>query len=259
MKYSVIFLVTVLFFSACQNNQLTGPVDCSLARIEFTATLVNTDCGQATGSVEIMVTAGEGPFTYSLNGGTVQESALFSGLAAGEYTITVFDKNGCTAENTALVANKNGLEVTVTTTEGDCGVANGALTILATNGVEPYQYQLNDQPVQDTPAFTVAPGTYEIFVTDAIGCEFSLTQRVNSNTSYQADVQPIIMTSCVVFGCHDGSVSNLPNFSNFSEVQANAGEIKSRTQSRNMPRTGSLTQAQIDLIACWVDDGARDN
>jgi hypothetical protein len=65
--------------------------------------------------------------------------------------------------------------------------------------------------------------------------------------------------SCAISGCHDGSVSSLPNFSNLSVIQANASMIKSRTQSGNMPKTGSLTQNQIDLIACWVDDGALDN
>jgi len=35
--------------------------------------------------------------------------------------------------------------------------------------------------------------------------------------------------------------------------------MKARTQSRNMPKEGTLTQAEIDAIGCWVDDGALNN
>ncbi len=258
-KYFCLPIVVVVSLVGCQNNVLEVPVDCSVVQLTLSANIVNTDCGQANGSIEVMVAGGEGPYTYSINGGPREDAPLFTGLSAGEYAIQATDKNGCSVEETALVANKNGLSVTATTQNADCGLANGLLSIAASNGVEPYTYQLDNNPVQQTPEFTVAPGVYQVVVTDAIGCEYNLTQQVFSNTSYQTDISPIIMSSCVIAGCHDGSVSSLPNFSNFSEVQANAAEIRSRTQSRNMPRTGSLTQAQIDLIACWVDDGAQNN
>ncbi len=259
MKNISILLTTAFTAFGCQNNQVEQPVDCTQVRLEFTTTVVNTDCGEANGSITVTVDEGEGPFTYSLNDGPVQESPVFNGLSAGEYSIIVSDRNGCRSESVITVANIDGLFVTVSTTEADCGVANGTLSITAGNGVEPYEYQIKGQPLQKSPVFQVAPGTYEVFVIDAIGCEFSMTQRVNSNTSYKTDIRPIIMNNCAVSGCHDGSVSSLPNFSNLSTVQANAAEIRNRTQNRSMPPNGSLTQAQIDLIACWVDDGARDN
>lgn len=76
--------------------------------------------------------------------------------------------------------------------------------------------------------------------------------------SYVADIKPIIETKCLLSGCH-GSDPGLPNWGLLSELQASAPEVKRRTRDRSMPATGTLTQQQIDLITCWVDDGAPSN
>ena len=77
--------------------------------------------------------------------------------------------------------------------------------------------------------------------------------------SYSRDVDPIIKADCAVPGCHVPG-TGLPNYLEFSTVQALAPEIKSRTQSRSMPQGGrSLSIEEIDRIACWVDAGAPDN
>lgn len=78
------------------------------------------------------------------------------------------------------------------------------------------------------------------------------------SVSYVADIKPIFETKCLLSGCH-GSDPTLPNWGVLSEVQVHASDIKRRTRDRSMPATGSLTQSQIDLITCWVDDGAPDN
>ncbi len=78
--------------------------------------------------------------------------------------------------------------------------------------------------------------------------------------SFQNDIKPILEVNCLVNNptCH-GMNSALPNWSVFSEVQSHAQIIKTKTQDGSMPKNGSLSQTQIDLIACWVDSGAKDN
>ena len=66
------------------------------------------------------------------------------------------------------------------------------------------------------------------------------------------------MNNCAVSGCHNGT--QFPDFRSLSNIQQNKDQIRQRTQTGNMPPNGrSLTQQQIDLIACWIDDGALDN
>ena len=59
-------------------------------------------CGND-GSVTVMAT-GKAPFEYSLNGLTFQSSPTFTGLASGNYTITVRDAKGCTATTDFFIA-----------------------------------------------------------------------------------------------------------------------------------------------------------
>lgn len=259
MKRILISILTVVYIASCQFNELESPVDCSQSDLDFAATITNTDCGLSTGIVDIIAVAGDPAYSYSIGEGLTQETGKFENLAAGEYQVIVTDNLGCTSEKMIVVANKNGLTVSATSTISDCGSTNGSINVNASNGVEPYQYQLDSEPPQASPDFVVGPGLYIILITDNNGCEFVLSQIVKSNTLYATDIQPIMSNSCAINGCHDGSNSSLPNFNNLSVVQANASMIRSRTQSRNMPKTGSLTQNQIDLIACWVDDGALDN
>ncbi|WP_424108311.1 SprB repeat-containing protein, partial [Pseudomonas viridiflava] len=57
----------------------------------------NVACfGGTNGSATVSATGGTGPYTYSWSpsGGT---AATATGLAAGTYTVTVTDANGCTA------------------------------------------------------------------------------------------------------------------------------------------------------------------
>ncbi|WP_461305114.1 Ig-like domain-containing protein, partial [Aureisphaera sp.] len=53
-------------------------------------------CG-APSSVTATATGGTAPYSYSLDGGTAQASGTFTDLAAGDYTISVLDANGCSS------------------------------------------------------------------------------------------------------------------------------------------------------------------
>ena len=76
-------------------------------------------------------------------------------------------------------------------------------------------------------------------------------------TTYSGVIQGIIASNCAISGCHDGSIS--PDLTTFNTIQSRASRIKARTANGSMPRGRTLTQTEIDLIACWVDDGALEN
>ena len=77
--------------------------------------------------------------------------------------------------------------------------------------------------------------------------------------TFSGNVEMIISTNCAIPGCHVPGTLRV-SWQKFSNVQAFAEEIKSRTGTLDMPRGGgSLTPEEIDILACWVDAGAQDN
>jgi len=140
-----------------------------------------------------------------------------------------------------------------------CLTTEGSIVATGSGGVGTLMYSLDDGPFQMSPEFTnLSPGIYTVKVTDDTECTESFTTKVSSGISFEAEIKSIIENSCAVAGCHDGS-SNQPNFLEFSNLQSRAAGVKSRTQSGDMPRNGTLTAEEIAKIACWVDDGALDN
>lgn len=77
------------------------------------------------------------------------------------------------------------------------------------------------------------------------------------NAKFAADVAPIIANSCAVSGCHNGA--QFPTLMSYDQIAANASSISSAVQSGAMPKTGSLSTTQKNIIKCWVQSGAPDN
>jgi hypothetical protein len=68
--------------------------------------------------------------------------------------------------------------------------------------------------------------------------------------SYKADVAPIIESACA--GCHQ-------NYSSYSGLSGSQSSVRSMIASGQMPKGGSLTDAQKNAIICWIDSGAANN
>jgi hypothetical protein len=219
---------------------------------------VDAECVLKNGSIEVSATGGTGSYLFQLNGGEPQTASVFVDLGAGVYLISAVDDNNCSGTLEVSVQNKDGLNITFQTTEAGCNGSNGTIAIEAFNGVEPYLYKINGSSFSDNNAFSgLASGNHDVVVKDDTGCELTQTIKVRSGISYSASIEPIIETNCILSGCHNGS--QFPDFRNFNNVQANAAQIKTLTGNRTMPEDGSLTQSEIDMIACWVDDGAANN
>ncbi len=136
-----------------------------------------TACGPGTGTIIVAVPPGSGapPYQYSINGGPLQLSNIFTGLVQGTYSIHVQDQGACTSDFTAIVSQVNTLTANTTTTAASCAtVNNGSITITPTSGIAPFTYRLDAGAPQTGAApytFTnVSPGLHNIIITDASGC-----------------------------------------------------------------------------------------
>lgn len=255
---STLAIFSTFVITSCTWEQQTPTVDCSVSSV--TATLVensSASCGTANGSFTISATGGESPYLFSFEEGT-NTTGQFTDIAAGTYAVVVTDAKGCTASLAVSIANQDGVNVSnVTSTASGCDSSNGSITVSATGGEEPYGYSI-DGVAQSGNVFTgLSSGTYDVSVHDQLGCETSQTVEILSGVSYESSIKSIIANSCATTSCHGGSVS--PDLRTFSTIQSKASSIKTRTGNKSMPKGSSLTQEEIDLIACWVDDGALAN
>jgi hypothetical protein len=88
---------------------LTASNPCTGININITPAIANVvPCSTPANNGSITVTAsGSTGFTYNNNGGAYQAGNLFSGLAAGNYTIGVKDVNGCTSTQSVSIGTAN--------------------------------------------------------------------------------------------------------------------------------------------------------
>lgn len=245
--------------ASCTWDQVNPEFDCTIAPVEIALTSSqDTGCGAADGSFEVSASGGEAPYEFSSEAGSNANGA-FADLSAGNYTVVATDINGCSSELAVNIQNQDGVNLdNLTSTDAGCGSTSGSISIQASGGSEPYFYSINGGTAQQTASFTgLASGSYDVKIEDQLGCEVTETVDILSGVSYSSSIKSIIENNCAISGCHNGSVS--PNLTTFSSIQNSASRIKARTGNKTMPKGGSLTQEEIDLIACWVDDGALQN
>jgi SprB repeat len=262
-------LFTLLTLAACQNKEIpTGP-DCTDTPLG-TPTAAITDassCTAADGQVEVTAIGGIAPYQYAFNSGTFQASAVFSGLSAGTYPITVQDSRGCTInlDVTVGAAGSTFNASASTTADTECFPPHtGSITVSPVGGNGPYEVKFGNGAFGSALSFTaLEKGSYTLVVRDADNCTVTLgveVPRGDTGVSFASDIQPIINTNCALGGCHVAGTS-LPSFTTYSGVSSRAASIKLRTANGSMPPATNpdLTVEQIKLIACWVDDGAKNN
>ncbi len=261
MKNTLINRLTLtgIFFSlvACISEQVEPKFECPTVQV-FIDQLENTQCDASNGSLQLSASGGESPYTFEAPFG-INTTGTFTDVAAGAYTVFVTDTNGCTQEIDVTIQNEDGIVIDeIVVAEAGCGTDGGSLQIIASGGREPYTFSIDNAAPQSSGVFTDLPvSVYVVTATDASGCETTQNVEVLSGVTFDGSISSIIETNCAISGCHNGSQS--PDLRTLASIQAQADRIKARTSDRSMPRGRTLTQTEIDLIACWVDDGALDN
>lgn len=163
--------------------------------------------GQVDGSIDITVTGGTLPYTYSWDNGATTED--LAGLVGGSYAVTVTDANGCQTSSTITVnAPSAPLSATPFVTDALCnGQPNGTIQLAISGGTGPFNYTWSNGSNQKD-LVNVFAGTYAVTVTDANGCTFSDTYTIGEPDAIDM-VFDVTNTSC--FGDTDGSITVTPS------------------------------------------------
>lgn len=139
-----------------------------------TAAMVPVVCnGQSSGIITATGAGGVGPYQYSIDGTTWQTQNTFT-VAAGNYTVSIRDFNGCIITRPVVVTEPAQLQAASVNTNATCnGGLDGVINITASGGNTSYTYAINGTNFQPSNIFNVAPGTYTVTVKDNLGCSTS--------------------------------------------------------------------------------------
>lgn len=158
------------------NGCVTNTININIAAgppIATTATKTDALCnGSATGTITVaQPSIGTAPFEYSLDGTTWQTGNVFTGLAAGTYTVYFREAGGCQGTLPITVAQPTVLATSVAASAAICNAqSNGTLIVAANGGVSPYQYSIDGTTWQAANIFNVPAGNYTVSIRDANGC-----------------------------------------------------------------------------------------
>ena len=169
------YSITVVDINGCTFSipaiTITEPTPLSLSTSQLDA-----GCNGATDGSALVTSSGATP-TYSYLWTTGETTASIAGLAAGLYSVTVTDINGCSESISVDI-----LQPQISTEASDLtcfGAANGSIDVIITNGNNSYNYSWNDPASQSTQtASNLPPGVYTVTATDVFGCELIATDSV---------------------------------------------------------------------------------
>ncbi|MEQ8628817.1 T9SS type A sorting domain-containing protein [Ekhidna sp.] len=133
------------------------------------------------GSISVSATGGTPSLFYSIDGVNFVASNTFNDLAAGTYTITVEDENGCRAEVTETLENQINLTLDiVSTSDVSCnGEADGEFEVSLMGGTAA-SYLISGMAPQTSGVFAnLSAGSYTVIVQDTNGCTTTATVSVS--------------------------------------------------------------------------------
>lgn len=245
---------------------LTSPNPCAGITITVTGTVTNpTAPGASDGSIAASA-AGSTSFTFSINGVSFQASGTFNNLAAGSYTITAKDGNGCTGSAAFTLTAPNpcaGVSITVSNTitgNTPCGPATGMITASAAGGTGPYMFNINGGTFQSSNIFSsLGAGNYTVGARDANTCNGTTSATVSNLPAGPLflDVKAVLQANCV--SCHNSSqAEGGMNWTIDCNIVTNKTRIKARAVDgipSAMPPSGLLPVSERQKITNWINAG----
>ncbi len=187
------YQVTITDTNGCTTNSTADVLQPSAA-VDMIFMVRDVSCfGENTGMISTAVSGGTAPYTYQWsNGATI---ANLPNLAAGVYTVTVTDVNGCSKTMPVSVSQPvASVSSTLTVTHITCnGAANGSIDLTVIGGMGNYTYQWNNGLTMQDPQ-NMSPGTYTVVISDQNGCSTTNTALITqpaASLSLTASVQQV--------------------------------------------------------------------
>lgn len=212
------------------------------------STQTNVSCfGGSNGSATVSATGGSGSYTFNWNGGFA--GATRTNLAAGTYTVSAVDNNGCNAATIQVtITQPTQLTATTTSINPGCTAANGSATVTAAGGSTPYTYAWSNGATTAQATGLVA-GSYTVTVTDGSSCTAAASVTLTATTG------PTVSTTSTPVSCGavgDGTATANVSGGSAPYTYAWSDAANQISQTATNLTTGSYTVTVTDAAGCSI-------
>ncbi|MDP4267636.1 MAG: lamin tail domain-containing protein, partial [Bacteroidota bacterium] len=196
------YSITVTDANSCTKVHSTTITEPSKLSVKIDST--NTTCGFNNGTAKANVTGGTSPYNYLWSNNSTNQN--INNLPAGNYKLTVTDKNACSATQKTDIALSSALTLSnPRVINPTCKYANnGSITVFASNGTLPYTYSWSNGEDSST-ILNLIPGNYLVTVTDKIGC--TGTSQATITEPSKLSVSSINKTDAMCYEEVSGSIN----------------------------------------------------
>lgn len=153
----------------------------------MTTSAENVLCnGDENGSIDALISGGQGPFFAYLDGQPTSLPA--QNLAPGGYDLWVIDDAGCQSNIAShVITEPDALQLSIDITNEMIAFSNsGMCEAHVLGGTPPYSYLWNDPNTQTSDlAVYLNTGMYEVIVTDVNGCQITGSAFVDHSTGLE--------------------------------------------------------------------------
>ena len=185
-----------LTYSIYNGNSIpSNPISISANPIDMSCFAVSD------GSISLNISSGISPFTYSWSNGAT--TASVNNLSAGSYDVIVTDAVGCTADlNNNIIDEPLEIQISSNISPLSCyGFSDGGISLNISSGISPFTYSWSNGATTAS-LNNLGAGSYDVIVTDAVGCIATLNTIINEASSL---VYVLNTNDATCFGSLDGN------------------------------------------------------
>jgi len=211
--------------------------------IVITPTITEITCyGANNASIILNVTGGTAPYVANWN--NLATGLFQNNLAAGSYTITITDANGCTKSITINIIEAPIYTINPVVTNISCfGANNGSISLNLIGGQAPIVVTWSDGSTSGTVRNNLLPGVYSVSISDGTPCYINRTFII-------VEPQLLVLAS---------NITNALDCNN-----ANSGSINLMVSGGNPPFTylwsnGATTEDLTNVVAGNYSVTVRDS
>jgi large repetitive protein len=226
------------------------------ASLSLSITSTNISCnGKNDGTATVTVSGGSTPYTYSWSNGSPVPSIV--GLTPGNYSVTVRDRNNCSATATVSIAEPALLTTTISSTGLSCNaICDGTASLMVSGGTVTYSYAWSPGGNTNSLISGLCPGNYVGTVTDFRGCISTKSVTITQPTALSATLSSV-NTSCAT-SCDGMATVNVSGGTGaYTYLWSPGGQT---TSSASGLCAGTYTATITDARGCistqWISVGA---